>query len=228
MLELSDAARASTQDTRADAEHARQVAADEAYIADAYRAWVAAPGIERDLAHLVAFALHDAVTPDDVMGWFRRARSLSVDGYAHFGRQGLSTLLDLFHLRAIPNALFRETFLAREVPHGALALVDYAHEPDDIGVIMRQGQVGRPSRFEGEYGGRGALDGKTSAQEVAERVGLIDGRGVGDSSYLKRLLGITPLSANRHGRRYVQLFVTYRQAVRLCDALGMSYIEAGV
>jgi hypothetical protein len=72
--------------------------------------------------------------------------------------------------------------------------------------------------------------GNVTPQLIAERLGMYD-RGRPDETKVLRMLGLRPVQERSHGGsrvpRYKQL-LSYQNAARLAEAMGMDYHEAGV
>ena len=70
--------------------------------------------------------------------------------------------------------------------------------------------------------------------EIAARAGFYhggrraDGSKVGDASYLLRLLGLKESPSKTGYPSYVREWIPYETGVKLADALGLDYHEAGV
>ena len=77
-----------------------------------------------------------------------------------------------------------------------------------------------------EYVERAMENGATAA-ELAVRAGFLRPTGNGDSTRLKRYVGLKP-ATDGGGRKAYRQTLTYPVAARLCEALDIDPVEAGL
>lgn len=156
----------------------------------------------------------------EVEAWLRRAEEL---GCAE-PLIGPKVLVRLARIESVPNARLREAYL-RLGTRATAEEVGFHGGSDPDGVVHARPACKRTSRASSpstsEMGG-GEVYERTGSR-IADQLGY-------RLDYLERVLGIQASTPSGDGDDLPSLrnFVPYEMAVRLADALGMTYHEAGL